>query len=98
MLLPPEWEVQKELFQRKATFKFIPFQNHGSSEVILDHGQIAKGVAWAESAQPAADRPPEIATGDDPETGHGVGGFGEDVDRGVVLVFHGFHLHVHQHL
>jgi len=46
MLLPPEWEVQKELFQRKATFKFIPFQNHGSSDVILDHGQIAKGVAW----------------------------------------------------
>src|SRR5262249_28251483 len=29
-VLAPEWEVQRELFQRKASFKFIPFQNHGS--------------------------------------------------------------------
>jgi hypothetical protein len=45
-LLPPEWEVQTELFQRKAYFKFIPFQNHGSMYVQLDHGQISNGVAW----------------------------------------------------
>jgi len=48
MLLPPEWEVQAELFQRKAYFKYIPFQNHGDNVYIqLAHGQIANGVAWA---------------------------------------------------
>ena len=47
LLLPPEWEVQDELFQRKAYFKFIPFQTHGNMYVQLDHGQIANGVAWA---------------------------------------------------
>jgi hypothetical protein len=46
LLLPPEWEVQTDLFQRHAYFKFIPFQNHGSMEVILDHGQFANGIAW----------------------------------------------------
>jgi hypothetical protein len=46
LLLPPEWEVQNELFQRHAYFKFIPFQNHGSMEVILDHGQVSSGIAW----------------------------------------------------
>jgi hypothetical protein len=43
----PEWEVQQELFQRRTYFKYIPFQNQGSMEVHLDHGQIASGVAWA---------------------------------------------------
>jgi hypothetical protein len=47
MLLPPTWEVQTNLFQRKAYFKFIPFQNHGGKEVQLAHGQIANGIAWA---------------------------------------------------
>ncbi len=46
LLLPPEWEVQNDLFQRHAYFKFIPFQNHGSMEVILHHGQLANGIAW----------------------------------------------------
>jgi hypothetical protein len=43
---PPEWEVQHELFQRKAYFKFIPFQTHGNMVVRLDHGQVASDVAW----------------------------------------------------
>ncbi|HEX3103683.1 MAG TPA: DUF3857 and transglutaminase domain-containing protein [Terriglobales bacterium] len=47
MLLPPEWEVQTELFQRKAYFKFIPFQNHGSMYIQLAHGQISNGLAWS---------------------------------------------------
>lgn len=47
MLLPPEWEVQTELFQRKAYFKFIPFQNHGSMYIQLAHGRIANGLAWS---------------------------------------------------
>jgi Domain of Unknown Function with PDB structure (DUF3857)/Transglutaminase-like superfamily len=46
-VLAPEWEVQGDLFQRKAYFKFIPFQNHGSVDVLLAHNQIARGVAWA---------------------------------------------------
>jgi Domain of Unknown Function with PDB structure (DUF3857)/Transglutaminase-like superfamily len=45
-LLPPEWEVQTGLFQRKAYFKFIPFQNHGSMYVQIDHNQVANGVSW----------------------------------------------------
>jgi hypothetical protein len=45
-LLPPEWEVQTNLFQRKAYFKFIPFQNHGSMYIQLPHGQISEGLAW----------------------------------------------------
>jgi hypothetical protein len=46
LVVPPEWEVQNELFQRKAYFKFIPFQNHGNVEIQLDHNQIAKGIGW----------------------------------------------------
>jgi transglutaminase-like putative cysteine protease len=46
ILFAPEWEVQQELFQRRTYFKYIPFQNHGSMEVQLAHGQIANGVAW----------------------------------------------------
>lgn len=45
-VLPPTWEVQNELFQRKTYFKFIPFQNHGNMEIMLDHDQIARGIAW----------------------------------------------------
>lgn len=45
-LLPPTWEVQTDLFQRRVYFKFVPFQNHGSMYVQLDHNQIAQGVAW----------------------------------------------------
>lgn len=43
----PEWEVQTQLFQRRAYFKFIPFQNRGNMEVRLAHGQISTGIAWA---------------------------------------------------
>jgi Transglutaminase-like superfamily/Domain of Unknown Function with PDB structure (DUF3857) len=45
-LLPPEWEVQTDLFQRRAYFKFIPFQNHGNMYIKLAHDQIANGIAW----------------------------------------------------
>src|SRR5206468_2647230 len=63
----PEWEVQTELFQRKATFKFTPFQNNGRVEIMLDHGQISNGVAWTpflgEGPQPQIhDNPPKSFT------------------------------------
>jgi hypothetical protein len=46
MLLPPEWIVQDDLFQKKAAFKYIPFQGKGNMEVMLPHGQVANGVSW----------------------------------------------------
>jgi len=45
-LLPPEWIIQDELFQKKANFKFIPFQGGGSIYVMLPHGQIANQISW----------------------------------------------------
>lgn len=45
-VFPPEWEVQSELFQRSAYFKFIPLQNRGYASVQLDHGQLARNLAW----------------------------------------------------
>ncbi len=47
MLLAPDWDVQMELFQRRAYFKYIPFQNHGSMYIQLAHGQIASGLSWS---------------------------------------------------
>jgi hypothetical protein len=41
--LPPEWIVQNELFQKKSTFKFIPFKG----AVFLQHNQVAKHVIWS---------------------------------------------------
>ena len=38
----PEWDVQWELFQRKASFKFIPY----AGELRLAHDRIGSGVAW----------------------------------------------------
>lgn len=45
-VLPPVWDVQTDLFQKSAYFKFIPFQNHGSTVIELKHG-VAQGVAWS---------------------------------------------------
>jgi Transglutaminase-like superfamily. len=45
--VPPVWLVQTDLFQKKAYFKFIPFQNHNLMYLKLDHGQRSYGgVAW----------------------------------------------------
>ncbi len=46
LVLPPTWDVQTDLFQRQAYFKFIPFQNHDNEYIPLAHGQIAQGIAW----------------------------------------------------
>ena len=45
-VFPPEWEVQTDLFQRNTYFKFIPLQNRGYASVQLDHGQLARNLAW----------------------------------------------------
>ena len=41
----PEWEVQRELFQRKANFKFIPFQD-STGIIRLSDGRESSGVSW----------------------------------------------------
>ena len=35
----PEWLVQEDLFQRKASFKYIPYDG----PVIMRHGRIGQG-------------------------------------------------------
>ncbi|HVN17199.1 MAG TPA: DUF3857 domain-containing protein [Dongiaceae bacterium] len=45
-VFPPEWEVQTDLFQRNAYFKFVPMQNRGYASVLLDHDQLARNLAW----------------------------------------------------
>ena len=38
----PEWEVQTDLFQKKVTFKFIPY----AGLLQLAHDRVGSGVAW----------------------------------------------------
>jgi hypothetical protein len=43
----PEWVVQRNLFQKHASFKFIPFQFTSSSvSLIIGHDRIADRVSW----------------------------------------------------
>ena len=39
---PPEWEVQTDLFQKKLSFKFIPYPGL----LRLAHDRVGNGVAW----------------------------------------------------
>jgi hypothetical protein len=39
----PRWEVQTDLFQRKATFKFVPYEG----DLIMAHDRIGNGYAWS---------------------------------------------------
>lgn len=39
----PRWEVQMDLFQRKATFKFIPYVG----QLVLSHDRVGSGYAWS---------------------------------------------------
>jgi hypothetical protein len=39
----PEWQVQTDLFQKRATFKFIPY----AGLLQLAHDRVGQGVAWA---------------------------------------------------
>lgn len=45
-VFPPEWDVQTDLFQRSAYFKFIPMQNRGYASVRLPNGELARNLAW----------------------------------------------------
>ncbi len=48
----PEWEVQTDLFQKKAAFKFLPYPGL----LQLAHDRVGNGVAWT-SALPNGPRP-----------------------------------------
>jgi hypothetical protein len=39
---PPEWKVQLDMFQKSATFKFVPY----SGFVTMPHDRIGRGSAW----------------------------------------------------
>ncbi len=51
----PDWEVQTELFQKKASFEFIPY----SGMLHLAHDRVGRGVAWT-SSLPKGIKPVEI--------------------------------------
>jgi Domain of Unknown Function with PDB structure (DUF3857)/Transglutaminase-like superfamily len=40
-LYPPEWIVQSDLFEKKATFKFVPYNREWEH-----NGRVGQGVAW----------------------------------------------------
>jgi hypothetical protein len=46
----PEWIVQTDLFQRKATFKFIPYDG----DLVMAHDRIGRGAAWTSFLPPGA--------------------------------------------
>jgi hypothetical protein len=52
-LFAPEWMIQNELFQKSATFKFIPY----SGDVIMAHNRIGRGNAWTSFLPPDAPKP-----------------------------------------
>ena len=61
--LSPEWDIQRELFQKSVSFKFIPFDFSSSSTyLIVGHGQTATGLAWT-SYVPSKDYTPKEAKG-----------------------------------
>lgn len=41
--VPPFWMVSAELFQKQASFRFIPF----TKDLQLAHGRIGHGVSWS---------------------------------------------------
>ena len=60
---PPEWEVQTELFQKSATFKFVPFDFGSSSHyLIVGHDQTATGLAWTSYVPGKEYQPKETRT------------------------------------
>lgn len=40
--LPPDWDVQTELFQKNASFKFVPYIGY----LVMKHDRVGRGSAW----------------------------------------------------
>ncbi|HTT22776.1 MAG TPA: DUF3857 and transglutaminase domain-containing protein [Candidatus Sulfotelmatobacter sp.] len=49
----PEWMIQTDLFQKNASFKFIPY----SGELIMAHNRIGRGSAWSSYLPNAGPKP-----------------------------------------
>jgi hypothetical protein len=61
-LVPPEWEVQRHLFQKHVSFKFTPFQFASSSHYVeIGHERIADRVSWT-SYLPKENQPKLVST------------------------------------
>jgi hypothetical protein len=55
----PEWDVQRNLFQKQASFKFTPFQFDSASHFLqIGHEHIADRVSW--TSYLPKDNPPKI--------------------------------------
>lgn len=84
-LVPPEWVVQDDLPQKKASFKFIPFQGSGSVYITLPHGQIANNVSWSTFLPPQYKPQQHSLPGG--QFAHGVAGHWVDLDLADVPAF-----------
>jgi len=61
-VVAPNWEVQRNLFQKHSSFKFIPFQFDSSSHYItIGHDRIADRVSWS-SYVPKDNQPKLMST------------------------------------
>ena len=49
----PEWIVQTDLFQKSASFKFIPY----SGDLIMAHDRVGRGTAWSSYLPTAGAKP-----------------------------------------
>ena len=85
-VVPPEWIVQDDLFQKKASFKFIPFQGRGNVYITLPHGEIANNVSWS-TLLPPQYKPQERTSAYGGSTGPGVAGYWVDLDLADVPAF-----------
>lgn len=56
-LWAPDWDVQTDLFQKKAIFKFVPY----TDEWTNPRGQVGQGVAWTPYI-PAGQPQPKLNT------------------------------------
>lgn len=85
-LLPPEWVVQDNLFQEKASFKFVPFQGSGNIYVTLPHGQIANSISWS-TLLPSRYKPQEHTLPISGVTAHGTAAYWVDLNLTDVPAF-----------
>ena len=61
MFYSPEWEIQLDLFQKHASFKYIPFQfDSGSHFLQLSHDRLASGVSWTSYVPTPEMQPKEV--------------------------------------
>ena len=85
-VVPPEWTVQDDLFQKKASFKFIPFQGSGNVYITLPHGQIAKTVSWSTFLPPQY-KPQEHSLPISGQMAHGSASYWVDLDLADLPAF-----------